>query len=351
MDATASYTVYCTNFSILQKEFLDNKTEDCLNFNKRYTLELSLRDILHQIKDILFEFGPVKIVPADHGDYCFVLYSKFKSINPSQLNIAGYVYLSPKRGSNLEIKRRDSYFISILADAKLAESISHLFDAGFGQHKMATISWWFMKKNEPCSATMVLEPSPPIYWEFYPWLNKSPLNYFSDYLESSAALLMLFGAAGTGKTSFIRFFLNQFALDATVSCEDALLSTDGLFVEFLLGDSDVLVIEDADNLLTTREFSKNDFMSRFLNISDGLIKFPRKKVIFTSNLDTTNAIDPALLRPGRCFDVQHFRELSEQQAQAAAKAAGLPSPSAGPKTLAELFNKQQSSLSTRTIGF
>jgi ATP-dependent 26S proteasome regulatory subunit len=42
-------------------------------------------------------------------------------------------------------------------------------------------------------------------------------------------------------------------------------------------------------------------MSRFLNISDGLIKLPNKKLVFTTNVTNFENIDSALLRPGRCF--------------------------------------------------
>jgi len=49
-------------------------------------------------------------------------------------------------------------------------------------------------------------------------------------------------------------------------------------------------------------------------------------------------IDPALLRPGRCFACTQFRPLNYLEANAAAEIAGLPKPKyAKNYTLAELF--------------
>ena len=75
-------------------------------------------------------------------------------------------------------------------------------------------------------------------------------------------------------------------MNAAVTYEEKLLSSDSIFVDFLTGDSqNVFVIEDADTILGSRSREGNKMIARFLNVSDGLIKFPNKKVIFTTNLD------------------------------------------------------------------
>ena len=80
-------------------------------------------------------------------------------------------------------------------------------------------------------------------------------------------------------------------------------------------------------------------MFKILNASDGLIKLPNKKMIFTANLADDSQIDPALTRPGRCYDVIHFRELTFEEASAAAKAANIQPPKENRNyTLSELFN-------------
>jgi hypothetical protein len=119
-----------------------------------------------------------------------------------------------------------------------------------------------------------------------------------------------------------------------------LLSSDSTFVDFLTGSSEnVFVIEDADTILGSRSREGNKMIARFLNVSDGLIKFPAKKVIFTTNLDDFKKVDEALLRPGRCFGMVKCRALTYDEAAAAAKIAGLKLPAKSRDyTIAELFN-------------
>ena len=52
-----------------------------------------------------------------------------------------------------------------------------------------------------------------------------------------------------------------------------------------------------------------------------------KKLIFSTNLEDPADVDPALLRPGRCFDVLRFALLDAAQAGALAQAAGITPPS------------------------
>jgi ATP-dependent 26S proteasome regulatory subunit len=56
-------------------------------------------------------------------------------------------------------------------------------------------------------------------------------------------------------------------------------------------------------------------MHRFLNASDGLISMKGKKIIFTTNIPNIGDIDDALIRPGRCFDILNFRNLTKLEAQ------------------------------------
>jgi hypothetical protein len=143
-------------------------------------------------------------------------------------------------------------------------------------------------------------------------------------------------------------------MNAAVTYEEKLLSSDSIFVDFLTGDvQNVFVIEDADTILGSRSREGNKMIARFLNVSDGLIKFPNKKVIFTTNLDDFKKVDEALLRPGRCFGMIKCRPLDYDEACAAAKVAGLAPPARkADYTIAELFNPGvQSPLETPKIGF
>lgn len=68
---------------------------------------------------------------------------------------------------------------------------------------------------------------------------------------------------------------------------------------FLENRNFVMVIEDAEELITSREEVRNSNLSMLLNLTDGLLgKSLGIQIIATFNTDVKN-IDKALLRKGR----------------------------------------------------
>ena len=109
-------------------------------------------------------------------------------------------------------------------------------------------------------------------------------------------------------------------------------------------------MEDADLLLTSREDDGNKLISRFLNVSDGLIRVKNKKMIFTTNISDFSKIDHAIIRPGRCYDFMHCRPLTALEARAAAAVAGVSDPGKS-VSLAELFNGKKAGHELPKMGF
>ncbi len=150
-------------------------------------------------------------------------------------------------------------------------------------------------------------------------------NYIKDYFLSDESILVLQGPAGTGKTRFIRAILAEISKQLGRNSETMFtsdfnaLDNDELFIDFVTGDEDVFVVEDADQLLQART-SGNKVIHKFLNISDGIIRSQGRKIIFSTNLPNVKDIDEALLRPGRCYDHLKFRELDCAETRALAKA-------------------------------
>lgn len=251
--------------------------------------------------------------------------------------------------------KRSYFTVAIYGTAR--EKVKALRDAlqeRIGKKHLATVTWYFMFGDETRQSSVILDPAPPVYDEFYPWIKGGLRPYFDSFIKSPTSLLFLSGPPGTGKTSLIRWLLHEYSMNAAVTYEEKLLSSDSTFVDFLTGDSqNVFVIEDADTILGSRSREGNKMIARFLNVSDGLIKFPNKKVIFTTNLDDFKKVDEALLRPGRCFGMIKCRALTYDEASAAAKVAGLPVPARkADYTIAELFNPDmQLDIDQPRIGF
>lgn len=211
--------------------------------------------------------------------------------------------------------------------------------------------------GEGSSVTIPLLPEKLPISEMYPFLENETIgDYYDRYLESSAAILLLIGPPGTGKTTFIRGLLHHASKNAIVTYDEKILERDYVFARFLEDDLDVMVIEDADNFLKSRS-DGNTMMHRFLNVGDGLISVRGKKLIFSTNLPSIRDVDPALVRPGRCFDVVTFDNYSLDQAQKLSKKLDVSFEQKENKSdtysLAEVFFKQKNSSpkQIRKMGF
>lgn len=186
--------------------------------------------------------------------------------------------------------------------------------------------------------------------EMYPFLKEPLTDYYDRYLESNANILLLIGPPGTGKTTFIRGLLAHSNSSAIVTYDAAILEKDYLFARFIEDETGVMVLEDSDNFLKARS-DGNTMMHRFLNVGDGLVTTKGKKLIFSTNLPSIRDIDPALIRPGRCFDIVSFDTLKQKEAEALAKKIGVKLDGKRDSwTIAEVFNKQIEEKNTRSVG-
>jgi hypothetical protein len=226
----------------------------------------------------------------------------------------------------------------------------------YTEEQKCMINWCFTDDNHKMvKVTKELEIKNTPFTEMYPFLNGESLEeYYERFNSSSASILLLQGPPGTGKTTFIRGLLHHLKKNALLSYDDAILKSDN-FLSSFINDSSVnyLIFEDADAYLTSRE-SGNRTIHKFLNAGDGLISSSDKKIIFTTNLASLSDVDQALIRPGRCFDVLQFRQLTKDEAIAVAEKQGveveLPEKNF---TIAEIFNSQKNTKKkeARAIGF
>jgi hypothetical protein len=213
------------------------------------------------------------------------------------------------------------------------------------------IQW--MYSNDGSSVDIPLRPDRLPVTEMYPFLTEDLEAYYDHFMASDSSILLLIGPPGTGKTSFIRGLLQHRKTSAIVTYDSAILDKDYVFAQFIEGDAEIMVLEDADAFLKTRK-EGNTMMHKFLNVGDGLVTTKGKKLIFSTNLPSVKDIDPALMRPGRCFDILTFDLLTQDQAETAAGALGIGLIDSKKEwSIADLFNQQTNTkvLKESKVGF
>lgn len=141
-------------------------------------------------------------------------------------------------------------------------------------------------------------------------------------------------------TTFIKNLIHRSKRNAKVTYDEKTMTSDSFFASFMEEDAGFLIMEDADAFLSKRT-DGNTMMHKFLNVSDGLISAPDKKLVFSTNLESVKSIDDALTRPGRCFATVTFRALTNEEAQQVVEEVGYGVvPDKKNIMLAEIFSKQ-----------
>ncbi len=159
----------------------------------------------------------------------------------------------------------------------------------------------------------------------------------------SHGLVLLHGRPGTGKTTYIRYLAGQISkrmiyfppyMASHISSPE--------LINFLMDQEEsILVLEDADNVISRRMGSENSAISNLLNLSDGLLgQCLHIPVICTFNIQQTE-LDTALLRKGRLLGMYEFKPLQAHVANRLAQKLALHPTFSSPATLAEIYNLEE----------
>ncbi|WP_291102935.1 MULTISPECIES: AAA family ATPase [unclassified Flavobacterium] len=158
--------------------------------------------------------------------------------------------------------------------------------------------------------------------------------------KDTNGLYLFHGQPGTGKSTYIKYLIHQLKKKVIFISPKMAGELDNLsMTPFLLENrNSVLVIEDAEELITSREEVRNSNLSMLLNLTDGLLgESLGIQIIATFNTDVKN-IDKALLRKGRLSIIYEFKPLALDRTNALLNKLGHIIEVAHPLSAADIFN-------------
>ena len=205
-----------------------------------------------------------------------------------------------------------------------------------------------------------LDTPPTVLDEYY---NDDILSFNDELLKKlsekkSKGIVFLHGKPGTGKTTYIRYLIEN--LDKKVIYIPSNMATqlsEPRFMDFMTyNKNSILVIEDAESIISSRENSRSNTVSNLLNLSDGLLSDCLNiQIICTFNIPICE-VDKAFLRAGRLLGAYEFKPLCIDKATQLIKKHALNKFINDPTPLAELFslnlnNNNSLNPKMRSIGF
>lgn len=158
--------------------------------------------------------------------------------------------------------------------------------------------------------------------------------------RNTCGLTLFHGAPGTGKSTYIRFLIGLVNKKVIFLPPKLAANMDDPEITTLLIENPgtIMIIEDAEDLLISRDAGNNSAISMLLNLTDGLLGVSLGiQFICTFNTNVDN-IDKALLRKGRLTTLYEFKPLSEIKAKELLIDIGVKNyVPTHPMTLAEIY--------------
>lgn len=178
--------------------------------------------------------------------------------------------------------------------------------------------------------------------------SKKHKKIVDDIRQTTTGLYLFHGDSGVGKTTYIRRLISELSEDKTFIYIPSYLmhelANPDLISFISQFKESVLIMEDAENILTNSTFDRTQAVSNILNMSDGLLNDAINiQIIATFNV-AKKIIDEALTRKGRLRVNHMFRKMTAKEANIIAEKNNLNITFKKDVSLAEIFNSESTDL-------
>ncbi|MBA4745711.1 MAG: AAA family ATPase [Muricauda sp.] len=180
-----------------------------------------------------------------------------------------------------------------------------------------------------------------LYNDGFNTFHEKVLSILSE--KNSSGLHLFYGMPGTGKSTYIRYLCGILEKKVIFLPGQLAQNLDNVYMmRYLISNSNsILIIEDAEELIVSRDDQRNSNLAMILNLTDGILGESLKiQIIATFNTDLKK-IDPALKRKGRLKSSYEFKPLTSKKANRLLKNEGENKFTDTPLTLAEIFNSKE----------
>jgi SpoVK/Ycf46/Vps4 family AAA+-type ATPase len=308
----------------------------------------------NQIESVLKnkDYSPSNTVIKKHAEYifeyldCLIIISSDRSIHSYHFDIE-------------ENQNKDNCYLKVLYQSEEnLEKIKSLVEYNFEKPKNKIN---LLCRFEGELSTQDFEISLPeenldLELNYGKDLVKKNEKLIDQISKNKSGLALFSGPPGTGKSTYIKCLAKNITRKilylSSVSIEEL---TNPDFITFMLSQrNSVLLLEDAEKVLRSRELEENSAISNILNLSDGVLGDCLNIFIIATFNTNRDQIDPALLRKGRLLLEHQFDKLSIEQCNLIFEKIGSSRTTNVPLTLAEIYNEEDNFVSKeekRKVGF
>ena len=286
----------------------------CYKFSLSVTVNSENQIMYYRIEQYLTQTYKNQLSKHILYNQCYLRNSdSFKDIQAigrgkKYIKIAPFTYLIIKKyseGNNYPVYFTEIYFIGLNREKYFNDMNASIFyDENKNKIKIFPFKYTTTYIEQPCRNINSIFGSAPklVMNHILNWIDNKEIYIKNGFLYKTG--ILLYGEAGTGKSTLIRAVTSYLKWDLhVISFKDYKTAQDLINRISNIPEKSIISFEDIDTVITNRDKSEESsvLLGTILNILDGTLS--PSEVIFFATTNEINKLDKALIRDGR-FDLK-----------------------------------------------